>query len=152
MSQDRQDHRISIEPNSMLRGFLARKLQEHNAEILLQTNAAGHESLNIALLDSENRIVGGLSGYTYWLFCQIECLWVAEEIRGNGYGSMLLQECENQAAENTCRFILLDTFSFQSPRFYLGRGFEQFGVINGLSRAHSRYYLKKEIKQVPSAK
>lgn len=99
--------------------------------------------LAIFIRDADGQILGGLQGWTYWDWFAIDLLWLAEEIRGRGYGSTLLRMAENEAAARGCGRVLLDTFSFQSPAFYQKHGYEVFGVLDGFAAKHRRYYLCK---------
>src|SRR5690606_21281918 len=42
---------------------------------------------------------------------------VDELCRGKGIGTKLILEAENEAFQRNCRYISLDTFSFQAPNF-----------------------------------
>ncbi len=37
-------------------------------------------------------------------------LWVTESLRGNGYGTQLMQKAEALAKESKCNFIAVNTF------------------------------------------
>lgn len=56
-------------------------------------------------------------------------LWVDNSLRGKGYDKELLNHIEKTARENNCRLILLDSFSFQAPEFYLKFGYKVVGII-----------------------
>jgi GNAT superfamily N-acetyltransferase len=95
--------------------------------------------------DEAGGIVAGLSGYTWGDCCQIEFLWVHERLRGQGTGGRLLAVAEAEAARRGCRQMVLDTFSFQAPGFYLKHGYEVVGVLAHYPNNHQKYYLKKAI-------
>lgn len=99
----------------------------------------------VLLRDSEDRIVAGLYGSTFWNTFEISLLWVREDLRGRGYGTQLLEAAEREARSRGCAQAMLDTFSFQSPRFYRNHGYEEFGQIDGFAGEHSRYYFKKTL-------
>ena len=48
----------------------------------------------LALRDPEGAILGGMYGATMWSWLMIDGLWVAEELRGKGFGSRLLSESD----------------------------------------------------------
>ena len=50
-----------------------------------------------------------------WL--QVRTLWISEAVRGQGYGSRLLEAAEAYAKERACGGVSLDTFSFQEGLF-----------------------------------
>lgn len=72
-------------------------------------------------------------------------LWVSEELRGQGYGSKLLNEAENIVLNKGCKLIHLDTWNFQAPEFYKKHGFKVFGILEGFAEGTKRYFLKKEL-------
>ncbi|MEG0775332.1 GNAT family N-acetyltransferase [Clostridium sp.] len=101
-----------------------------------------------------NRVIKGVSGEVLaginsvlycWNCLYIDVLWVKEEYRKEGYGSVLLNEVEKTAKEKGCSLIHLDTFDFQAKDFYLKHGYEVFGVLEDCPVEHKRYYMKKSI-------
>jgi GNAT superfamily N-acetyltransferase len=95
--------------------------------------------------DSSDEIVAGLYGSTYWGWLEISLLWVREDLRGRGYGSQLLEAAETEALDRGCRAAMLDTFSFQSPQFYLKHGYEVFGELEAYAGEHKRFYFRKSL-------
>ena len=74
--------------------------------------------------DEENcRRMGGLLGSTHGNWLKVDFLWVDEEARGKGIGSVLLEKAEDEARNRGCRYVFLDTFSFQAPGFYTKKGY-----------------------------
>lgn len=101
-----------------------------------------------------NRVIKGLNGEVLaginsilycWNCLYVDVLWVKDEYRKEGYGSILLKEVENVAKEKGCKLIHLDTFDFQAKDFYIKHGYEVFGVLDDCPIDHKRYYLKKNI-------
>ncbi len=81
----------------------------------------------------------------YWDYLHIDILWVKEEFRAEGYGSILVKEAEKVAKEKGCKLITLETFDFQAKDFYLKHGYEIIGVLDGCPLEHKVYYMKKNI-------
>ena len=73
--------------------------------------------LGIYERDGENKIVAGIIGYTHGNWLMIKYLWVKEDLRGQGTGKKLLWEAEKEAEKRNCKYVFLDTFSFQAPEF-----------------------------------
>lgn len=101
-----------------------------------------------------NRVIKGVNGEVFagiisllycWKCLHVDILWVKEEYRKEGYGSILLNEVEKIAKEKGCNLIDLDTFDFQAKDFYLKHGYEVFGVLDDCPMEHKRYYMKKNI-------
>ena len=124
---------------------LHRGLKEFNES---KAGASNYKPLAIFLRDSEDHVVGGLNGSTGRDWLEIDCLWVSEVVRGQGYGTKLIQTAEKEAIARGCRHAFLDTFSFQALDFYKKLGYVVFGTLEDFPQGHSRYFLKKTILQV----
>jgi GNAT superfamily N-acetyltransferase len=70
------------------------------------------------LRDSEKKVVGGLEGFIGLGWFHIGTLWIAEELRGYGYGKALLLAAEQEAVNRGCLNVYVFTYSFQAPEFY----------------------------------
>ena len=103
------------------------------------------QPLAVLIRDDNHEIVGGLVGKTQWGWLFISHLWVAEALRGQGYGKQLMAKAEAAAKQRGCSSAYLDTFSFQSLGFYQSLGYQIFGVLENFPPGHQRYFLKKEI-------
>ena len=105
-------------------------------------------NINKKIVDEENNIIAGCIARMYcWRVIYIDILWVDDNHRKQGLGTMLLKEVERVAEEEKCTLIHLDTFDFQAKDFYLRHGYEVFGTLEGCPENHCRYYLKKKLKQ-----
>lgn len=122
--------------------YVRNRLFQYNQEKAQSNQAA---PMNLVLKDAEGKIYGGLIGKIYRSCLGIEILWVDEELRGSGYGKKLLDQAEASAISGGCKFIHLDTFSFQAPEFYKKNGYVIFGVLEGYPDGAKRYYLKKDL-------
>jgi GNAT superfamily N-acetyltransferase len=93
--------------------------------------------------DTAGRVQGGVRGQTYWSWCSIDVLTVAEPYRRQGVGSRLLAKTEEIARARGCVGIRLDTASFQAPAFYSRHGYTEFGRIDGYPPGHTRLWFMK---------
>jgi len=129
-------------------------------EGLLADHAAkGHQrapsTLAVFLYDSENQVLGGLLGSTYWGRLVIEKLWVDEKLRGRGYGEKILKAAELEAVRRGCKYAHTDTFTWQALRFYERLGYEQYAELKDFPEGYSLHYIQKRLtgdENVPSAK
>ena len=60
-------------------------------------------------------------------------------------GSRLLAAAEQEACRRGCRQMVLMTFSFQAPAFYLKHGFEVIAVVDHHPRGHTNLLLRKRL-------
>jgi len=81
--------------------------------------------------DPSGKVQGGARGQTYWSWCTIDVLAVAQAYRHQGVGSRLLARVEEIARRRGCVGIRLDTTSFQAPDFYRRHEYIEYGRIEG---------------------
>lgn len=92
-----------------------------------------------------NKLIGGIYGRSIWGTLEIKTFVVDELYRGQGIGTKLILEAENEASQRNCRYISLDTFSFQAPKFYENLGFELIGKETDFPQGFEKYYYRKSI-------
>jgi GNAT superfamily N-acetyltransferase len=90
-------------------------------------------------------IVGGLYGETYLNWMYISLFWLADEFRGKGFGSKIMQTAEKEARKRGVKNAYVDTFSFQAPGFYKKLGYREFGKLKDFPAGHSRSWLTKAL-------
>lgn len=94
-------------------------------------------------IEEEGRVIAGLVGFTNWEWLYIETLAVEAAYRGKGLGRMLIDQAEHVARERACRGVWVDTFTFQSPEFYVRLGYEPFGQLEDFPHGEKRIFLRK---------
>ena len=134
---------IAAEPKPDEIEFVTRQIIKFNSSRAGESN---YKHLAILLRDSDDCVVGGLIGETYWQWLYVDVLWVHELYRGEGHGDALLATAEQEAAKRGCQYAYLDTFSFQAPEFYQKRGYVVFGELSNFPQGCSRFFLKKELQ------
>ena len=124
-------------------GFLWDKIIEFNKSISPMLEYPPYEPYRIIFRNDKNEIVAGILTKIYLKCMYVELLWLNEKLRGNRMGSELLEKVEGYAKGKGCKFIHLDTFSFQAIDFYIKHGYEVFGTLEDFPEGVKRYYLKK---------
>ena len=104
-----------------------------------------NKPIEILARNEHNEIIGGLYGRSIWGTLEIKTFVVKPENRKEGIGSKLMKEAEAEAKRRNCRFISLDTFSFQAPGFYEKLGFEKIGTETDFPKGFEKYYYRKRI-------
>ncbi|TMJ27052.1 MAG: GNAT family N-acetyltransferase, partial [Alphaproteobacteria bacterium] len=89
--------------------------------------------------------LGGVMGAIWGGWLQIAILWIDESVRGQDWGTRLMDQAETYAREHGCHSATLDTHSFQARPFYEGRGYEIFGTLDDYPKGHKRFYLRKKL-------
>lgn len=104
-----------------------------------------NKPLEIIVKNDVNEIIGGIYGRSIWGTIEAKTFVVKEEYRNQGIGKQLIQTLENEAKIRNCKYIILDTFSFQAPDFYLKMGFEQTGIEKDFLEGFDKIYFRKKI-------
>ena len=81
------------------------------------------KKLSFALV-IDGDIVSRITGSISFNGLHIELFMSSNQARGKGYGSQLFAHIEKIAIENGCHYMVLETMSFNAPKFYLDRGFD----------------------------
>lgn len=102
-------------------------------------------ALALAVRGEDGQVAGGLIGELQWGWLRIDILAVAEPLRGGGWGRRLVEEAERLAVAAGCHSAWVDTFSFQSPGFYLHLGYRRFGELADYPTGETRIFLAKRL-------
>lgn len=117
-------------------------LLEYN---LVRIEDKNPQDLGIYFEDALEHKLGGLIGNTHGNWLTIKFLWVSSEVRGQGIGSSLLKQAEKIAKERGCKYIFVDTFNFQAPKFYKKYGYKEVFTLENYPLTGKRHYFTKEI-------
>ena len=101
--------------------------------------------LEIIARNEKEDIIGGLYGRSIWGTLEIKTFVVKSENRNEGIGRQLMTAAEIEAKNRNCRYISLDTFSFQAPEFYEKLGFKKIGTESDFPEGFEKYYYRKKI-------
>jgi GNAT superfamily N-acetyltransferase len=121
---------------------VSRGLEAYNVS---KTGVENARQLAIFLRDDAGQIVGGLCGWTFWGWLAIDLLWLDEGVRGQEYGTRLVEQAEQEALARGCGGVLLHTMSFQAPDFYRKIGYEEYAVLEGFAGEHRRHHFHKRL-------
>jgi GNAT superfamily N-acetyltransferase len=99
--------------------------------------------LGLFLRDGAGQLQAGLSGRFRWGWMYVEMLWVAEPLRGRGYGSQLLAEAEGFALARGGIAMHLDSGGGRALPFYVKHGYEIVGRMDGYPPGSAHHFLRK---------
>jgi GNAT superfamily N-acetyltransferase len=126
--------------------FLDSKLVAFNKANVPFLQSEDWISLSHVLKDDSGHLLAGINATLYcWNVMYVEIMYVDEEHRGKGYGTLLLQHAESKARRLGGHLSHLDTFDWQAKGFYERLGYSVFGVLADCPRGHTRYYMKKAL-------
>jgi len=120
-------------------------LVDYNSSKTEQFKAEINKPIEIIARNINDEIIGGLYGRSIWGTLEIKTCVVRTENREEGIGRKLMLEAEREARKRNCRFISLDTFSFQAPKFYEKMGFEKIGTELDFPKGFDKYYYRKKL-------
>lgn len=130
-------------PEEVRSGELGLKLRHYNYGFVGEYPEQQYIRLNAR--DENGRLLGGLRGFVFLYWLNIEVLFVEEDARGSGLGSRLLAEAEQQAIALGAKHAKLDTFEWQARPFYLKHGYEEFARIDDYAPGFYLSYMKKSL-------
>lgn len=133
---------VRIDPSSGDIDELRQNLISHNVSKHGYTEVS---KFGIFVRNEESSLEGGAYAEAWGGCCQVELLWVAEGSRGQGLGTRLMAAVEEEARRIGCSKIVLDTFSYQAPGFYVKLGFEKVSEVAGFPEGHTYYVLVKPL-------
>ena len=92
----------------------------------------------------DNKIIGIITGHSYYKEVHISDLIVIEEYRNKHIGSKLVKKVEDYFKDKGFENINLTTYNFQAPEFYKKCGFEiEFVRENKENSKLNKYFLVK---------
>ena len=94
----------------------------------------------------DNKVIGIITGNSYYKEIHISDLIVVEEYRNKHIGTKLVEAVENHFSNKGFENINLSTYDFQAPEFYKKLGFKvEFIRENKSNPKLSKYFLVKYI-------
>ncbi len=110
---------------------------------------SSNQVVGCSAIDQDETLVGGIYGWIEWGWLFINLLWVDDTLRGQGIGSRLISELEEKAIQGNIYNVHLETASFQSPDFYINRGYQvvlQMPIMSDNGMQHIKYTMHKRLK------
>ena len=108
---------------------------------------AGHwdgRSLAVLVSDPETgAVLGGLTGRTGLGLLFIDLVYLPDRLRGQGLGTQILRQAEDEARRRGCRSGVLITITFQAPAFYARHGWQEFGRVPCDPPGTARVFFRK---------
>ncbi len=101
--------------------------------------------LGVYYEDETGKKLAGLTGKTFGNWLCINYLFVSENLRNQGIGSKIVMSAENEARNRGCKYVFVDTFSFQAPAFYEKLGYRCVFSLTNYPYTEERHYYIKEL-------
>src|SRR5438876_9131937 len=88
----------------------------------------------------------GRLGHIWGGWHHLTDLWLDEGARGEGLGRKLVETAEAEARADGCRYVHLDSHSFQAPDFYKKLGYEEFSRLSESPLGQDQVFLWKSLQ------
>lgn len=98
------------------------------------------------ICDDAGACQGVIVGYNHGADFYIRELIVSDALRGQGYGTRLMDAAEALAAERQCTRLWVDTLTYQATDFYVALGYREIARIAGYRGGHGRVFYCKRIR------
>lgn len=140
--------RISLESNvePALIAQIQNQIYEYNMAV---TGDRAYRPLYVIVRDDQGMAQGGLLADLWGGWMHLNFVWVAEALRGQGWGARLVQRAEDEARAAGCRGVYLETHSFQARPFYEKLGYNVLASLPDYPPGHSYYFLRKFLDPAP---
>lgn len=97
--------------------------------------------------DNNGQIQGGCNCEICHGLLFIGQLWVTKSLRGQGYGTKLMQEAEKYAIAQKCTFLAVNTMDWEALDFYKNLGYYIEFERHGFAKDSIMYFLRKDLTQ-----
>lgn len=98
---------------------------------------------SVFIFDADQKVVGGISGVTFYGSLYVDALWVTAKLRGKGWGSKLMEEAHKIGKERGSTFATLNTMDWEALPFYQKLGYSIEFIREGYAKNSKMYLLKK---------
>ena len=122
--------------------------RQQNPDFFAKRDLPEHvvRNLSVVARDSAGKLLGGLLGETQFAWLKIDILTVAPEARSQGIGSLLMRAAESEGRARGCRYVYVDTMSYQAPIFYEKLGYTIAGKLPDWdSHGHDKFLFVKRL-------
>ena len=142
------DIRLVSDPHASpeLKQVVIDHLDTYNVAV---TGLDAYSPVNLFLRDQGDEVMGGLLGQIWGAVLYVRIVWVADALRGRGFGRRLMEAAERRAVERGCRHVFLDTFSFQAPGFYEKLGYQAYARAEDWPVGHAHHFFRKGLPTTP---
>jgi GNAT superfamily N-acetyltransferase len=113
-----------------------------------QSDGATPHYLVATVKDTDGQLQGGVVAAAYLGWLSVHAIWLSETLRGQGYGTALMDLVEDAGARSGCANVFLETLHFQALPFYEKRGYTIFSRLADFPPGGARYALTKPLKAV----
>ena len=106
------------------------------------------EEIELAIFVRDgDRIVAGISGWTWGECCELTSLWVEPSLKGRWLAPRLIAAAEAEAAARGCTQTIHFSFGFQARRLYERAGYEVVGRVADFPSGTDALWFRKSLSR-----
>ena len=135
------DFHVEDDPDPLDIQFLEAQIRR---EASAATGLGDEVELAIFLRDAD-KVVAGISGWTWGDCCELQSLWVAPDLRGRWLGTRLLAAAEAEASARGCTQSVHFTYDFQARALYERNGYELVGRVENFPSGTDVLWYRKRL-------
>ena len=126
--------------------LIVKKINEYADSMAPSEPHTEEEQLVFRITDEDRNVIGGcVVNIHAWGRAVLAQLWVDEQYRLHGLGSMLIRAAEKAAREKGCYYLCLGTLDFMARPLYEKHGYKVFTVNHDLPRGHMGWSMSKRL-------
>ncbi|AOA00231.1 GNAT family N-acetyltransferase [Carnobacterium divergens] len=119
-------------------------LEKHIVAVGKAIPAYEKKEIAFTAYDDNGAVLGAVVGEIVWNHLHVSLLGIDQTMQKQGVGQKLLQHIEEYAKQFGARMVILETMSWQAPKFYQKNGYQIFGTVeNHPIEGECKYYLSK---------
>jgi ribosomal protein S18 acetylase RimI-like enzyme len=99
----------------------------------------------VFIKDSQDKVVGGVQGVTYYGCLYVDLLWLQDSFRRLGLGTKLMREAEKIGKERNCTFATVNTMDWEALPFYEKLGYVVEFTRTGYEKNSKKYLLTRSL-------
>jgi GNAT superfamily N-acetyltransferase len=99
----------------------------------------------VTLRDDAGKLVGAVIAAIRFDVLRIDDVFVDDSVRGQDWGTKLMDACEGEGVARGARLATVMTYSWQARPFYEKRGYTLFAELPYNQGEHHIYWLKKTL-------
>ena len=103
------------------------------------------QSLSVFIKDEKQKIVGGVTGVTFYGSLYVDMLWMDKALRHQGWGTRLMQEAEKIGKERGSSFATVNTMDWEALPFYQKLGYSIEFTREGYEKGSKMFMLRKNL-------
>ena len=126
-----------------LGAFLADRIYEFNSKA---TGYFDGRLLAGCIRSETGDVIAGFNGHTWGGCCELSYVWVHDQYRGRGLGTLLLGAAESEALARGCARLVVASHDFQAPGFYERLGYERKYAVEGRPLGHASIIFAKILR------